>query len=217
MDDADPRHKVAPRGPLPRRHIISNLLDEPAYQQFLSDILASETRFGPGEIQSGHRPSQRTCLTLPLPPSDAWYGRLIEALSASAPDLFERLGIKPVAMARPELEISAYNDGAFFVPHIDTRTGEGPRSSWRIISGVYYLHRQPKPFEGGELRVYRFGSNGEDGEEHVDFTPTANSCIFFPSWALHEVRPVRSTGRFEDSRFAVNIWLHGRPGGHATT
>jgi SM-20-related protein len=120
-----------------------------------------------------------------------------------------RLSIKPFAIREPELEVSAYNDGAFFQPHIDTMTGQPGRDSCRMVSGVYYFQGQPKGFEGGELRLHRFGSRGGDNEGHIDLAPIANSCLLFPSWAPHEVRPVRCpSGRFEDSRFAVNIWLH---------
>ncbi|HEX9932465.1 MAG TPA: 2OG-Fe(II) oxygenase [Allosphingosinicella sp.] len=209
MDDVDARPTARPLGPLPPRHVRHDLLDEETYAAFLSHVLASRARFQPGQVQSGYHPAKRNCLNLPLPESDPWHERLLGRILASDP--LGGLSVKPFDIWKAELELSAYNDGAFFRPHIDTVTGRPGRDTCRIVSGVYYLHVEPKRFEGGALRFYRFGSGGGEDEEHVDFAPQANSCIFFPSWAPHEVRPVRcASGRFEDSRFAVNVWLHGR-------
>ena len=128
------------------------------------------------------------------------------------PSLLEQLAVKPFELRTTELEISAYNDGAFFRRHIDTVTGVGGLDSHRIVSGVLYLHGQPRRFEGGELRIFPYGAFDAAGDEHLDVQPSANSCVFFPSWAPHEVRPVRCpSGQFQDSRFAINIWLKGRP------
>ena len=77
----------------------------------------------------------------------------------------------------------------------------------RLLSAVYYFHREPKGFSGGQLRLHRFGSNGEPGD-YVDIEPERNSLVVFPSWTTHEVRTVHCpTGQFADYRFAVNCWL----------
>jgi Rps23 Pro-64 3,4-dihydroxylase Tpa1-like proline 4-hydroxylase len=74
----------------------------------------------------------------------------------------------------------------------------------RTVSGVYYFYRQPKAFDGGELRLYAFGE-----EAFVDIEPSENAFVAFPSFAAHEVLPVTCpSGAFEDSRFSVNCWLH---------
>jgi Rps23 Pro-64 3,4-dihydroxylase Tpa1-like proline 4-hydroxylase len=76
-----------------------------------------------------------------------------------------------------------------------------------VLSGVYYFHRRPRAFTGGELRLYAIG----DPDRFVDIEPTHNTLLVFPSWAPHEVRPVSCpTGQFMDSRFAINCWLHAR-------
>jgi Rps23 Pro-64 3,4-dihydroxylase Tpa1-like proline 4-hydroxylase len=108
-----------------------------------------------------------------------------------------------------ELELVAHGDGAFYRRHIDTQTAT-ERSHIRVLSGVYYFHRQPKRFTGGALRLYAIG----DPQRFTDIEPTHNTLVVFPAWAPHEVQPVRCpSGQFMDSRFAINCWLHARPPG----
>lgn len=114
-----------------------------------------------------------------------------------------------------ELELVADGDGAHFVRHSDIPTGPGRRplggdakgQQDRLLSGVYYFHREPKAFSGGALRLHRFG--GVDvPEDWVDVEPEQNSFVAFPTWAPHEVRPISCPSRdFADSRLAVNAWL----------
>jgi Rps23 Pro-64 3,4-dihydroxylase Tpa1-like proline 4-hydroxylase len=74
---------------------------------------------------------------------------------------------------------------------------------------VYYFHAQPKAFSGGVLRLHSLASGKGDGGEHVDVEPVNDTLVFFPSWYPHEVLPVTcDSSRFEDSRFAINFWVH---------
>ena len=100
-----------------------------------------------------------------------------------------------------------YRDGAFFRRHIDTRVHADPEISGnpRMLSGVYYFHAEPRGFEGGALRLYPAVST----ERHRDIDPQANALLVFPSWAPHEVMPVQCpSGAWEDSRLAINCWIH---------
>jgi SM-20-related protein len=99
-----------------------------------------------------------------------------------------------------ELLGQAYNDGSFFRKHSDAGAG-GP--NWqRRLSGVYYLHARPRKFEGGSLALY-----DRRGNAHL-IDPEHNSVVFFPRDVLHEVLPVRCASKaFEDSRFAINVWI----------
>ena len=77
----------------------------------------------------------------------------------------------------------------------------------RLLSGVYYFHREPKAFSGGALRFHRFGG-GETQDDWIDVEPEQDSLVVFPTWARHEVLRVSCPSReFADSRFAVNVWL----------
>lgn len=124
------------------------------------------------------------------------------------PQLIAQLQVTPFEAARLETELVAHGDGAFFKRHVDTQTNQYDEIKYiRVLSGVYYFNAQPKAFSGGALRLYAIG--GKPDEDFVDIAPTNNSLLVFPSWASHEVMPVSCpAGRFIDSRFAVNCWVH---------
>jgi Rps23 Pro-64 3,4-dihydroxylase Tpa1-like proline 4-hydroxylase len=103
-----------------------------------------------------------------------------------------------------ELQIAAHGNGAFFRRHNDSLKGWNMN---RVISAVYYFHRQPCAFSGGALRLYPL-----TGEGHVDVEPAHNRLVVFPSFVQHEVLPVACpSGDFMDSRFAVNCWFRRAP------
>jgi Rps23 Pro-64 3,4-dihydroxylase Tpa1-like proline 4-hydroxylase len=79
-----------------------------------------------------------------------------------------------------------------------------------VISAVYYFHTLPKAFSGGALRLHSLAASGKLGT-FVDVEPDCDTLIFFPSWFPHEVLPVHCpSGRFMDSRFAINCWVHAK-------
>ncbi|WP_256098241.1 2OG-Fe(II) oxygenase, partial [Streptomyces sp. MnatMP-M17] len=51
----------------------------------------------------------------------------------------------------PSYSLNVHNDGDFYRSHQDTSAEFAPR---RLLTFVYYLHRTPRPFGGGELRVF---------------------------------------------------------------
>ena len=120
------------------------------------------------------------------------------------PIMFECLGSARFEPCEIEMELVAHGDDAFFSRHIDTRPAGVGKPTRRIISAVYYFYASPKGFTGGALRVYSL-----NGRAHADIEPTNDTLVFFPSWMPHEVQKVSCpSGRFEASRFAINIWLH---------
>ncbi len=131
---------------------------------------------------------------------------LQERAQAALPFMFEHLGYTPFDPARFELEMVAHGDGAFFSRHTDIVL-RPEMTSYRAISAVYYFHRLPRSFSGGVLRLHSIGKEGS----FVDVEPMNDRLIFFPPWFPHEVMPVVSpSGRFEDSRFAINCWVYAK-------
>ncbi len=171
----------------------------------LDYVRTNEARFAPATVRSGAEPAVNTAVRVSsllrdLGPFRCVFEDLLRPLAA---DFTSAFGMPPFAASRFELELAAHNDGAFFMRHIDTMWDAQARSG-RILSGVYYFHGSPKGFEGGHLRLHT------GLPPHVDVAPAHNSLAFFPSWLAHEVMPVRcASGRFADSRFAVNCWVHG--------
>jgi SM-20-related protein len=132
---------------------------------------------------------------------------LQERAQKALPLIFDRLGYTPFEPASLEFEMVAHGDGAHFSRHADTVI-RSEMTSYRAISAVYYFHGRPKSFHGGLLRLHSIGTNGGS---FVDIEPTNDKLIFFPSWYPHEVTPVLCpSGRFEDSRFAINCWVYAK-------
>ncbi|MFC0600396.1 2OG-Fe(II) oxygenase [Streptomyces palmae] len=141
---------------------------------------------------------------------------LLEAIDEVLPAVERTLGIS-CADTEPSYGLNVHNDGDFYRAHQDTR-GVG-YSANRLLTFVYYLHRRPRPFLGGELRVFDVAlplDSGRAGkwEDRTwqDWEPEHDSIVFFRPTAWHEVRKVECpSGRPEDSRFAINGWLCARP------
>jgi len=125
------------------------------------------------------------------------------ALQAGLETAFDMAHVLPNST---QIEMVAHGDGAFYRPHTDTYTGdEYMPGGRRRMTMVYYLHRQPRHFTGGRLRMFDLG-----GDQSIEIEPTHDSLLVFPSSTRHEVETISCPGgAFADSRFAVNIWLCG--------
>jgi Rps23 Pro-64 3,4-dihydroxylase Tpa1-like proline 4-hydroxylase len=112
----------------------------------------------------------------------------------------------PIVAEKLEVEMIAHGDGGFYGRHVDLNPHREAETI-RALSGVYYFHTRPRAFTGGELRLYPSATGATD--TFIDVEPAHNSFAVFPSWLTHEVMPVRCpSGRFADSRFSVNCWVH---------
>lgn len=133
-----------------------------------------------------------------------------ERLMACADSIFERLRLRPFLVKRLEVQLTSTGNGEYFKVHNDN-THTLVRS--RRVSFVYYFHREPKAFRGGELRLFASRTDGSrwyQTNQYVDIEPRQNSLLVFPSFLMHEVRQVSvAPERFEDRRFSINGWFHG--------
>ena len=135
--------------------------------------------------------------------------RFLERIRGMLPGVFAKLGMEPFVPARAEVQITASNDGDFFRDHSDNGHAE---IASRALTFVYFFHTEPKPFRGGDLRLYDSRRDGDvwvrHGAGHV-IIPEQNQMVFFPSEVVHEISPVICPSKsFGDSRFTVNGWLH---------
>jgi predicted 2-oxoglutarate/Fe(II)-dependent dioxygenase YbiX len=97
-----------------------------------------------------------------------------------------------------EATVSHYGDGAFYKRHRDTKKAG---VTHRLVTLVYYVHREPARFTGGDLVIWQ-------GDESLTLQPKHNRAVVFPSFAIHEVERVRMTdGLWESARFSVNYWM----------
>ncbi len=129
-------------------------------------------------------------------------------IKAALPEVLKRLGMEEFTISGEEVQITASNDGDFFRFHSDNGN-EGVTS--RYLTFVYFFHREPRQFDGGELRIHDARLDGDqyvsDGS-YQTIAPQQNQIVFFPCELLHEITPVTCpSGQFADSRFTLNGWL----------
>lgn len=136
----------------------------------------------------------------------AWFLPWLSAFAAEA-GVFERLGLPPVPLDRRELHVTGHGDGGFLQMHRDAWDDPASATHSRYVAYVYYFHRSPPVFSGGDLLVM----DGE-GAPELRFTrlvPQHNSIVFFSARCLHGVRPVICpSADIRDWRWAVHGWLH---------
>lgn len=174
----------------------------------LDYAIANERRFVPamvgldGEVDHETRRSVRLDDLGPM-------RELLEAAAARrVPEMIADLGLSPFEVSGFEVELAATSHAGYYRRHIDLLTGprRAGRESDRVISVVYYLHREPRRFTGGQLRMYPMW--GAAPGDHEDFTPEHDTAVAFSSWVPHEVLPVvASSTAFCDARFTVNCWI----------
>jgi SM-20-related protein len=133
---------------------------------------------------------------------------MLDRIKSVLPMVLDQLGMEDFAIAGVEAQVTASNDGDFFHFHSDNGS-ERVRS--RHLTFVYFFHREPRQFEGGELHIH--DSHLKDGTYVSDDTyqavvPRQNQIVFFPCELLHEITAVKcASQRFADSRFTLNGWL----------
>jgi Rps23 Pro-64 3,4-dihydroxylase Tpa1-like proline 4-hydroxylase len=134
---------------------------------------------------------------------------ILNRIRGVLPRVLEKLGVEEFPIARTEVQITASNDGDFFHAHCDDAQ---ERIASRRMTFVYFFHREPSQFEGGELRLHDSRQNGDHplgAGSYETIVPRQNQIVFFPCSTLHEITPVDCRSRaFADSRFTVNGWLH---------
>jgi SM-20-related protein len=198
---------------LPARSLVLNeFLAPQEVERLTSFILEHEKDFRASEVISPvaeggvvnyeHRRS-RVLMDL-----GSYQDLMLNRINAVLPEVLEKLGMEKCAIARVEAQVTASGDGDFFRFHSDNGS---ERVESRYLTFVYFFHREPRQFEGGELRIHdaRF-----EGAEYVSegtyqtITPQQNQIVFFPCELMHEITPIRcASGLFADSRFTLNGWL----------
>ncbi len=134
---------------------------------------------------------------------------ILQRIQSVLPRVLDQLGIEEFPVTEVEAQITASNDGDFFGAHSDD-AHEVIAS--RRITFVYFFHREPRQFEGGELRLH--DSRWTSGQQikpgsYQSISPRQNQIVFFPCSLMHEITPVDCPSRaFADSRFTLNGWLH---------
>jgi SM-20-related protein len=133
---------------------------------------------------------------------------ILDRIKRALPQVLEQLGMEEFGIEDMEAQITASNNGDFFHFHSDN-SSQKVRS--RHLTFVYFFHRDPRHFDGGELRIH--DARLEDGVyvsegSYQTIVPQQNQIVFFPCELMHEITPVECPSQlFSDSRFTLNGWL----------
>ena len=192
---------------LPHR-VLPGWLGEAEAARLLAYALATEARFAPTKL-ADHGTGRLDSVvrqSAVLKDLGAFADPLLKKALALQAVLETALDMAHTPPNSMQIEMVAHGDGAFYRPHTDTFTGdEYTPGGRRRMTMVYYLHRQPRRFTGGRLRMFDLA-----GAETIEIEPVHDSLLVFPSAARHEVETVSCPdGTFADGRFSVNIWLCG--------
>lgn len=188
--------------------IVDDFVGKAAAEQLLQHAIAHESGFRPSTVALGqidfidesHRSSKvnpdiDTVMPLIEP-------AIRKALDAAIPEL----GLVNVDSYFLEPELTWSGDGSFFEMHTDTLYRDG-FANQRVVTMVYYFHKEPRAFTGGQLLLYGLGADADSSPRHK-IEPQFDRAVFFPSWFPHEVLPVHcSSDKFADGRFALSCWV----------
>jgi SM-20-related protein len=133
---------------------------------------------------------------------------ILDRVRCVLPRVLDQLGLDEFPVMHTEVQITASNDGDFFRAHCDDAQDS---IASRRMTFVYFFHLDPRPFEGGELRIYDLPWKEQrfTGGDYQSIVPQQNQIVFFLCSQVHEITPVNCPSRaFADSRFTLNGWLH---------
>lgn len=194
-----------PEGLSPSRAArIENVLTPEQHKALVQYATRNRQIFSDSTTSTGANDYRESVVCYSFPPFDDLLRHRVQML---APKVAAQLGLE-VPGEDIEIQLTAHNDGNYYRVHNDS-SGEG--FTHRLISFVYYFHRTPKSFSGGELRIY--DRDVKDGmlrpaATWKDIQPLDNSLVFFDSRDMHEVMPVVCPSKaFGDGRFTINGWL----------
>ena len=185
---------------------IDNFLMREDKKRLLNYVFAEEAEFVPTSTATDEVNYRRSSVLYSFPE----FAELIrDRIQSVALDIFRTLELPPFSVDYIESQLTAHNDGNYYKVHNDNGSSN---TATREPTYVYYFHREPKPFLGGELVIYDSKIENTyyvNADSFKTIEPRNNSIVFFLSRYMHEVLPVSCLSRsFQDSRFTINGWIH---------
>ena len=214
--------EAAPGGIWPAPFVwMTNFLGDGECDRLLTLALQDRERFTPAQVgpPSSPRVDPQSRLTLEaggrtMQAFRSWFAPKIRRL---VPEALARLRMEGIDRYRIEMAMRVYPTGGFYRAHSDAGSHADAAFDARKLSFVYFFHREPSRFSGGDLLLY--DTDADTGDcSFGDFSrivPLRNSIVFFPSACWHQVTPVQcETDDFGDNRWAVNghVWRLGQEG-----
>ena len=175
---------------------LDNVLKPPEYQQLMATVFPQE-----GAASSG--------IQLPTPESFALSREvLLHRVQMMLPDVLIQLGLEGFPLRAMEAEE---------IPNHATEgqgissDGNSPETALRVLNFCYFFYQTPKPFTGGEVRVYdsqMVNNQVTVAPSYKTVEPRQNSIVFFLTSNAYEVLPVHpNSPAFGDRCFRVRGWM----------
>lgn len=187
--------------------LIPSFLGEEVRAGLLAYAIEARARFTSSGVGTGNAVATKIRNSHKLEDLGPFRDVIEEKARERLPAVAAQLGIPAFPACEVQLELVSHGDGAYYRRHVDLYTGSAREGLGgdRLISMVYYFHRRPRKFSGGQLRLYPVG---RDAGQVIDVEPSDETAVAFGSWVPHEVLPVGCPGAaFDDSRFSVNCWF----------
>lgn len=184
---------------------IDNFLTVEEKKKLLEYVLQNEGDFVPTSTSTGDLNYRRSMILYSFPEFSTLITKRINAI---LPDVFRKLNHTAFPISEIETQLTSHNDGNYYKIHNDNGSSD---TANREFTYIYYFHREPKPFSGGELLIYDSKIENNfyvNADSFHTVEPRNNSIVFFLSRYLHEVLPVSCPSQaFADSRFTINGWV----------
>jgi Rps23 Pro-64 3,4-dihydroxylase Tpa1-like proline 4-hydroxylase len=193
-------------GDLPPVIVIDHFLGEVAAKRLFQYAINRESGFRPSTVALGHQNILDESRRVSKVNSDIEEAMpLIEpAIRKAVDEAIPKLGLVNVESYFLEPQLTWSGDGAFFKMHVDTLHR---LANQRVMTVLYYFHKEPKAFTRGQLRLYGLGADA-NSRSRQEIEPEIDRAVLFPAWFPHEVLPVHcSSAAFADGRFALSCWV----------
>lgn len=193
---------------------VDPFLPAPLIEALTRFALARQDNFGPSGVLTGdsglsvisvHARRSRVLYDL-----DGLRPELIARLEGAVSTLRRELGLAQFKLGAIDTQLTLTGDQEFFRRHTDS--GHAQLRD-RLISYTCFIHREPKGFAGGELRIYsQKDRHLQRGSGYSQVVPKHNLAVFFPSDTPHEIAPVTCPSRrFSAGRLTLNGWVYRAP------
>jgi SM-20-related protein len=183
---------------------IRDFLPPEVHASLLNYVLEREAKFVGSSVLSNDPEYRKSAVLYQFPEYEQMFR---SALRAAHPRICESIGVPAFTIDHIECQLTATANKGYFKPHNDNSAGVGHRK----VTFVYYFHREPRPYNGGEIRFFGYNPLAPDNGEArhmLELHPVQNSIIFFDASCYHEVRDVLcQTQGFANARFTVNGWV----------
>ena len=186
---------------------IENFLSQAERERMHAIALSLAPRFVEARVGSGDRRrvdvSRRRGLAIDGVGCAALSDLLVPRVRALLPSIGRRLRLSPGPHGIGGVDLMVYGRDGFVAAHRDTEPGPWPQTT---LAGVYFFHRQPQAFKGGDLLLYDMdveaGTSSRPAFSRIE--PTSNSLVLIPMSCLHAVvRVTTGSDALADARLSA--------------